>query len=197
MAVEAEHIAVAGPSGGGKTTYLRELHARHNGHSVFLTTKSNERKAMHNPPKRLVQSSASYPEDILTARSWSHGRSGTTQIIVDESQNAPTFHGDDGPLRNILHEDRSRGVKAVVATQNPQDWHSGEWNYGPVQQAKRWVWVGPVKDWHRGFFSANGMNDVIPKLPTSDFEYVILNPTASLSPEEKIVYRGETDPQFS
>lgn len=194
--MRAQHVAVAGPSGGGKTTYLREMHARYGGPSVFLTTKSNERKARSSPPRRIRKSSAAYPADIERTREWARARDETVQVIVDESQNAPFASGDDGPVRTGLHEDRSAGVMWVVATQNPQDWHSSQFNYGPIQQTEYWIFVGPCKDWHRGFFDGNGLGDVIPLLPTDRFEWVVIQPKASLEGDDKIVERGTTNERF-
>ena len=198
MSVDAKHVLVAGPSGGGKSTYLRELHARHEGPSVFMTTKRGERKAQHNPPKRVRKSSARYPADIEKSRQWARNRSETTQVIVDEAQNAPTFaEGEDGPVRGMMHEDRSEGVKAVVATQNPQDLHQGsDYKYGAVQQAEYWVFVGKAKTWHIPFFRANGMAGFEDHLPTNNYEYIVIDPAASLSGKERIVYRGQTDRRF-
>jgi hypothetical protein len=194
--MKAEHVLVAGPSGGGKTTYLRELHARHDGPSIFLTSKSGERKAHDRPPKRVRKSSAAYPEDIEQSRQWGRERSETVQIIVDECQNAPTFTSGKGPLKEGLHEDRSSGVKWVVATQSPGDLRTSQNGYAPVQQAKHWVWVGPLKTWHTGFMNANGMSDMKPLLPSENFAYAVLDPTQSLSPKERIVHRGETNAEF-
>lgn len=195
---DAKHLLVAGPSGGGKTTYLREQHARHDGPSIFLTTKKNERKAASDPPLRIRKSSCSYPDDIEQARQWALERNERVQVIVDEAQNAPTFaDGADGPLRTGLHEDRSRGVRYVVATQNPQDLHTTQFKYGPVQQCEYWVFCGPLKDWHVGFLSGNNMKDLQPYMPTENYEYVVIRPTASLPPEKKIQFRGETDPRYS
>jgi hypothetical protein len=196
MSVEAEHLLVAGPSGGGKSTYLRELHDRHDGPSVFLTTKSNERTAANNPPRRVRQSSCDYPRDIKQVREWAREVPGTVQIIVDESQNAPSFVDGSGPTKDGLHEDRSSGVKWVVATQNPMDLRTKENGYGPIQQCQLWVWCGPVKTWHEGFFSANGMSGMVEHLPTANYEYVVLEPTSSLSVDERVRYRGETKEQY-
>ena len=194
--MDAKHVLVAGPSGGGKSTNLRELHARHDGASIFLTTKSNERTAHNYPPERIRRSSARYPGDIEQSRQWAISRSETVQVIVDECQNAPSFRSGDGPLADGLHEDRSRGVKYVIATQNPMDLRTSESGYGPIQQAEYWVFVGKTKDWHVGFFNANNMADMIDHLPESNFEYVVIEPTASLSGREKVVYRGQTEAKY-
>jgi hypothetical protein len=194
--VNAEHVLVAGPSGGGKTTYLREMHSRHDGPSMFLTPKRNERKAHSRPPERIRQSSASYPADIEKARQWAIQRGETVQVIVDEVQQAPSFVDGEGPLRDGLHEDRSAGVKYVIATQNPMDLRTNTSGYGPVQQCQYWVWCGPLKTWHEGFFQGNGMSDMIQLMPTENYEFVVIDPTASLSAQERIVSRGKTNPKF-
>jgi len=191
MSINAEHVIVAGPSGGGKTTYLREMHANHDGPSIFMTTKKGERKAHHDPPARVRKSSASYPEDITKARQWSKRKDGTCQVIVDEVQNAPTFmDGEDGPVRSMLHEDRSDRVKAVIATQNPQDLHTRQYNYGPLQQARYVVWVGPSKTWHRGF--REWLNLEPEQLPQENYRYHTIDP----SDPPKVIYTGTTDKKY-
>jgi len=194
---DAEHLLVAGASGGGKTTYLRELHARHDGPSIFLTPKANETTAADDPPDRIRKAGAEYPRDIRLAREWARDRSGTVQVIVDECQNAPTFVDGDGPLRDGLHEDREAGVKWVIATQSPSDLRTRENGYAPVQQAEWWVWCGPLRTWHTGFFQANGMSDMMGELPDTNYRYAVIDPTASLDPSDRIVFRGETDRRFA
>jgi hypothetical protein len=191
MAVQAEHVLVCGPSGGGKTTYLRELHDRHDGPSIFMTTKKYERKAIDNPPVRFRRSSARYPEDIVNARTWARQHDETVQVIIDEVQNVPTFHGEDGPVRKMLHEDRSSGVKAVIATQNPQDLHTREWNYGPLQQCQYVVWVGPAKTWHRGF--REWMNLDASQLPQENYHVRVIQP----SDPPTVVYEGTTNREYA
>ena len=194
--MQAEHELVAGPSGGGKTTLLREKHARHEGPSIFMTTKPNERTAHERPPERYRRSSASYPEDVRSARQWARDIDGVAQVIVDEAQNAPSFTEGEGPLKDGLHEDRSSGVKWVVATQNPMDLRTKANGYGPIQQCRYWVWCGPLKTWHEGFFDGNGMADMKGLMPTENYEYVVIDPTASLPPGERTVHRGETERRF-
>lgn len=196
MAVDAEHVLSAGPSGGGKTTYLREMHARHDGPSVFLTTKKGERSALSDPPRRVRKSSARYPADIVQAREWARDHDETVQVIVDEAQHAPFAAGEEGPLRAGLHGDREAGVKWVVCTQNPQDLHSKAFKYGPIQQCEYWAFVGKAKDWHGPFLDGNGMGELKSHVPARNHQYIVIDPALSLDGEEKIAYRGETDPRF-
>ena len=192
----AEHLLVAGPSGGGKTTHLREMHARHDGPSVFLTPDPDEHAAAHRPAWRTCRAGAQYPADIQRVRRWAREHERDVQVIVDEVQGAPSFVDGDGPVKRGLHRDRKAGVKWVIATQNPMDLRTDKNGYGPVQQADKWVFVGPARTWHTGFFRANDMADLLPHLPTENYEYVVIRPLASLSGEDMIVYRGTTDPTY-
>lgn len=192
--MKAKHIMVCGPSGGGKSTLLRQLHAEYGEASVFLTTKADDGPAA--TVGRYTRESARYPGDIQAARVWAK-EGQARQVIVDEAQNAPTFTDGVGPLKDGLHEDRGDNVRWVVATQNPMDLHTDENRYGPIQQCEYWVFVGPVKDWHVGFFQGNNLNDLLPDMPTDPFEYVVIDPTASLSVDEKILYRGETEKKYA
>jgi len=192
----ARHLAVAGPSGGGKTTYLREQHAKFDGISIFLTTKKDERTAKSDPPARIRKSSCSYPEDIEQSREWALGREEDVQIIIDESHNAPSFQSGEGPLDTGIREDREYGIRYVVATQNPQNWNNSKDGYGLAQQCDYWVFVGPAKDWHVGFFNANNMSGLENHLPAVDFRYVVIEPIAKYSNEEKIKYEGRTSKRY-
>jgi len=170
----AEHVLVAGPSGGGKTTYLGEMHSRAEGPTAYLSTANGD----------------TYPEDIQRVRDHFIDLGGG-QVIVDECQNAPTFlEGADGPVRKMLHEDRKRGIKAVVATQNPQDLRTREYNYGPLQQCEYFVWVGQERAWHDGFTDWLKLRSE--DLPDQPYAYVVLEPT---NPPQ-VVAEGTTDPQY-
>jgi hypothetical protein len=196
MSQQVEPVIVSGSQGGGKTTYLREMHARYDGESVFLTVKSNERTAHDRPPERICQSSAVYPDDIRDVREWALNRSEEVQVIIDECQNAPTFTTGDGPIKTMLHEDREAGVKTVIATQSPSDLRTKENGYAPVQQCDWWVWCGPLMSFHAGFFNANGLSDVKRLMPSKKYKFAVMKPIESLSPEEKIECENETLPEF-
>jgi hypothetical protein len=192
----ADHLAVSGPSGGGKTTLLREIHDRFDGASIFLTTKGNERTAEKEGEARQRKSSCSYPDDIRKARRWARDQNIPVQVIVDEAHNAPSFQSGEGPLSAGIREDRSRGIRYVVATQNPQAFNNDRDGYGLIQQCDYWVFVGPAKDWHVGFFRANNMSGLEEELPTTDYRYVVIEPIAAYSAEEKIVATGRTSTQY-
>jgi hypothetical protein len=189
-------VLVVGPSRGGKTTFLRETHARADGYSMFLTTTSNERKAQSDPPRRIRESSCEYQTDLQTARGWGKDVNEDTTILVDECQNAPTFKDKErGTLYHGLKEDAKYGIKWVISTQNPRTL-KGPDGYDTVQNADYWVFVGPAKDWDVSFFNANNMSGLVEYLPSENYEYVVINPIASVPNDEKIVARGTTDPNF-
>jgi len=194
---DADHVLVVGPSGGGKSTYLGEMYARHDGPAAYLSTNAGLDPTPYDPPRRTARPGARYPSDIEQARAWARSNDAETLVVIDECQNAPSFVDGEGPLADGLHEDRKDGVIYAVGTQNPMDLRTRERGYGPVQQARYWVWCGPVKTWHEGFLDANGMADVKQILPTSNYDYAVIDPTASLDPEDRIVARGETDPRWS
>jgi hypothetical protein len=40
------------------------------------------------------------------------------------------------------------------------------------------------------------MGDMKELMPTEKYQYAVIQPVESLSPEERVVARGETDPRF-
>jgi len=192
----ADHLAVAGPSGGGKTTFLSEIHSRFDGYSIFLTTKPNETKPRENGIARQRKSSCDYPEDIRRARKWALSQGTDVQIILDESQNAPSFRSGEGPLSDGFRKDREAGVRYCVATQNPQAWNNDLDGYGLIQQCDHWVFVGPAKDWHLSFFRSNGMSGIQNHLPAKNYQYRVIRPIAALSNKEKVVESGTTSAKY-
>jgi hypothetical protein len=208
--MQAKHIFVTGSSGGGKTTYLRELHATADAASIFLSTKresnvsgqqASGRKALTSVVRdasrpadvRVKWLGARYPEAIQIAREWAHAvreRKGwPVQVIVDEVQNAPEMTSKErGPIRGGLHEDRSKGVKWIVSTQDPQDVRPA---YSAIKQVKYIVWCGPPNSFHKGFLTYYNLSpDVLPDKP---YQYHVIEP--SLPPS--VAYHGETDATYA
>lgn len=158
--MKAQHTFVTGTSGGGKTTYLRELHAHYDGASIFVTTKNTERKAVRDPPMRIVKSGASYPRDLEKAREWAYSRSENVQIIVDEAHETQVAQSK-GPLKNGLHRDRDQGIKWVPCTQAPQDMKESR-GYPALDQCPHFVWVGKTRMSQKGFIEYYGLQEVVP-----------------------------------
>jgi len=167
---QAVHALVAGSSGGGKTTLLREMHDSFSGPSIFLTSKPTD-SLKDNPPKSIVKTSAVYDDDITKAREWALARPGAVQIIVDEVQFSGLADGG-GPIARGLHEDRDRGIKWVLATQSPQDLRGG---YTSLQQVQSIYWVGPAKTFHEGFFRYYRLTDI--DFPEERFKYIKIIPS--------------------
>lgn len=177
---DAEHVMVCGPSGGGKSTHLGKMHATYDGLSVLLDMDEGD------TPEDIQY----YREQLIEA--------GGGQLIIDEAQETPTFRdGENGPTKQALHKDRDKGLKVVVATQNPMDFNHSEFGYGPLQQCEYWVFVGKAKSWHGGFLNGNQMTDLVSHVPTEDYEYIVVDPALGKTGDEKVVYRGQTDPQYT
>lgn len=168
---QATHCLVTGSSGGGKSTLLREMHDTFSGISVFLTVKSNERKAAHEPPRRITESSCSYDGAIARTRQWAKERPERVQIIVDECQQSGLANGE-GPLVDGLHEDREDNIKWVPCTQSPQSLSDG---YTALQQCESIYWVGTAKTFHDGFFRYYSLQDI--DFPQEPYSYVKIKPT--------------------
>lgn len=216
--MKAYHTLVVGDSGGGKTTYLREKHATANAASVFLTDKPSEsnisgtrvrgRKALNTAVNRADSPTdvrakwlgASYPDAVHTVREWAYDlrthRGWSTQVIVDEADGAlpdsESLSGSssDNPLRDGLHGDRDRGIKYMLATQDPSDLY-----YPPVKQCRWFVWVGKAAPWHEGFARYFGFTDMRGELPAEEFEYVVFEKGSGMS--WSVAHRGKTNKRYA
>jgi len=98
-----------------------------------------------------------------------------------EAQSGPT---SGNPVREALHEDRDRGVKVVLATQDPTDLY-----YPPIKQCRHLVMFAP-SSFHTGFLRYYDIESL--EYPTEAYHYAVVRP--SLPPE--VVYRGVTDPRY-
>jgi len=168
---QAVHALVAGSSGGGKTTLLREMHDRFTGASIFITSKPDEPVLQNQAPASIVKTGADYDADIERARLWALDRREKVQIIVDEVQFSGLADGE-GPIAAGLHEDRDRAIKWVLATQSPQDLRGG---YTSLQQVQSIYWVGPARTFHEGFLRYYKLQDL--EFPQERFKYIKIVPS--------------------
>lgn len=207
--MNAKHTLVTGSSGGGKTTYCREMHATASSCSVFLTTKSHEsnvrgravagRRALNSAVKPATRPSdvkckwygARYPEATRTVRAWAHDvaehRGWPVQVIVDECQETP-LNKSEGALKRGLHQDRDRGIKWVPTTQSPQDLKEDR-GYKGINQCNYIVWCGPAKTFHSGFIQYYNLDGV---LPEEEYEYHVIEP----SRPPQVVHEGRTKRKY-
>lgn len=204
--MQAKHTLVTGAAGGGKTTLLREMHARFDGVSIALTTKTNEKNFRGKPVRgedalesgiqagrhRYKWYGASYPSDTQTAREWAHAVNDQlgvpVQIIVDECQNTPLSSGE-GALKDGLHEDRSRAIKWVPATQSPQDLKESR-GYPGINQCKYISWVGESRVFQKGFIDYYSLEGL---LPGERYRYHVIEPTNP----PRVIYKGETKRRYA
>lgn len=218
--MQAKHVMTGGSSGGGKTTYLRELHDLHDGISI-LCNYDNPRASgfegfICNSFEEMIMAvrncgseaelrnlridyRGAYPgvdatrEPMHIAKKVGEEFNSKicTQIIVDEAQHA-------------LPDDENR---SSVESGNPLAWglHQGrdlnikcvvatqdvsDLYYTPLKNCAYFVWVGKVKSFHDGFLRYWKFNEL--SLPTENHRYVVINPTKPAS----IVYRGETKKRY-
>jgi hypothetical protein len=215
--MQAKHVFSAGSSGGGKTTRLRERHARHDGPSIWVnhldgtdiedvpgvvcssltdmveavrSCSSLRRLRIDYRPPESGPEAAAVPKEFGRMMSAESGGEVCTQVILDEVQ----------VLMPDSEQDSSRDI-------NPVAWmlHEGrddnikvvastqdptEVFYPPIKNCKWFVWVGEAKVWHSGFLQYWGFDSL--NLPDSNHRYALIRP----SEPPEIVFRGETDPDY-
>ena len=196
--MNAEHALVCGDSGGGKTTLMREMNQTFDGVSIWINHNServpgnavetvNELvNAIERGARRINFIATDALGAVEAARSAAyHVVDGRMQIVVDEAHNLlPDGSVDeDNSLKEALHEDRSEGVRVVVATQDPSDLE-----YTPIKQCKYFTWVGGWSVFHDGFIRY--FNIPRDELPTAPYEYVIFDKRMN------VVHRDETEEQY-
>lgn len=203
--MQAYHTLVAGDSGGGKTTLMRQMHAEFNGLSIWINhtnadgldgrsiksgaTVRSASEARQSDAVRLNWVTSDPTETAREARQVAHEYHDATgypvQVVIDEAHEVlPDGKVDvDNPVKRMLHEDRDRALKVVIATQDPSDF-----DYTPIKQCKYWVWVGEWSVFHDGFLRYFS----IPRdeLPTEPYEYVVFDKRMN------VLYRGETEARF-
>lgn len=205
--MQAYHTLVAGDSGGGKTTYLREAHATYPGLSIWIDhhgvdgiggrslddaeTVRSEREARQSDATRLRWRCDDPLDAARGARAVAHDYHDSTgyptQVIADEAQDGMLADGDveaDNPIKRMLHEDRDKALKVQVATQDPQDLE-----YTPLKQCKYWVWVGEWSTFHRGFI--NYFDLPKSELPTEPYQVVVFDKRMN------VLHRTETKEEYA
>jgi hypothetical protein len=198
--MKAHHTLVAGDSGGGKTTLMRELHdtfpglsiyLNHTGESAVAGKRARGLRAIQTADGNTINlrvSDAREGAEIAreAGRSYHEATGYPFQVIADEAQESLLPDGTNAPdtaVKRGLHQDRDHGGKWVVATQDPTDLH-----YTPLKQVQHWVWVGPWSTFHEGFLRYFSMPRE--KLPDEEFQFV------KFDKQMNVVYRGETDPKY-
>lgn len=212
--MKAYHTLVVGDSGTGKTTLLRELHDEFRGVSIWVNHngETGVRGVVAASERGMRQAVGEYRQwdavrinmrtersptaAFAEARAFAHSVYQTVgvpvQIVLDEAHAALpdsdelSGPGSGNPVRAALHEDRDKGVKVVLGTQDPSDLY-----YPPIKQVRHIAWVGPPSSFHEGFVRYYKLKDI--EWPTERFEYVVIKP--SMPPE--VVYRARTNQKYA
>lgn len=198
--MKAYSTLVAGDTGGGKTTLMREMHDRfpglsvwvnHNGESNVAGVRARGAAGIRGARRNTVNLQTSDVNDGTriareVGREYFDRTGYPFQVVVDEAQNDALPDGStvpDTPTRRGLHEDRDHGGKWVVATQDPSDLH-----YTPLKQCRWFVWCGTPSAWHQGFLDYWRIDRSV--LPDDAYSFVVMD--KNMEP----VYRGETNPKY-
>lgn len=198
--MQAHHTLVAGDSGGGKTTLMREMHdtfpglsiwVNHNGESGVAGKRASGLRAIQTADRNTINLRVSDAREGAqtareAARSYHEATGYPAQVIADEAQEDLLPDGTNAPdtaVKRGLHQDRDHGVKWVVATQDPTDLH-----YTPLKQVQHWVWVGPWSTFHEGFLRYFSMPRE--ELPDEAFQWVKFNKQMG------VTGRGETKQKY-
>jgi DNA helicase HerA-like ATPase len=207
--MQAHHTLVTGDSGGGKSTLLREMQFNFNGLSVWVNhdgadglTGRGGRNATTVHSAAALRSASSprinyrVSKDSLTdalaaaretAIQYREDTGYPAQVILDECQTeADEKLEPSHPLKRMLHEDRDKGVKTVLSTQDPSDLQK---NYSMIKQCKLFAWVGEWSVFHDGFIRY--FNIPRDELPTEPYRYVVFDKRM------RVQYRGETSEEYS
>lgn len=207
--MDATHVIGLGPSGGGKSTMLREHHETFDGVSVVVNHSGMDKVAGHRAvgPKAMATGIEKFAD-------WSNVRINLlcddpvkgaelairfaidvwdtagvpTQICMDEFQHS--FHDDapdevhEHPVLWALTEGRDKGIKFTGYTQNPKNVP-----YTKMESVKWFVWVGGWSMPMKGFMNYYGLDgDDLP-----DENYVI----NVFDRQSKLVYEGETQEKYA
>lgn len=213
--MRAEHALISGPSDAGKSSLLREGQANFNGQSIIVNHAEGEkdefaegfagfhcrgRESMHAGASEFdewqdVKLNLRIPDAERGLRVAINHAIDTwdtagvpTQIIVDECQHIlhEDVNGDmSNPANWALSEGRDKGIKLVLATQNPK-----VLDYTQLPNCRYWAWVGEYTAFQKAFFRHYGFP--MDKIKEQDrFEYRVFN----RSMQE--IYHGKTKERYA
>lgn len=223
--MKAKHVLLAGSSGGGKTTRGRQMHAEHDGVSIWVnhndetvpgeTVRSlsdmqaavqacSSVEAVRN--LRLDYRCASALDGAQTARTFARAIGDhfdaevCTQVIVDEAHTALPDSENESAVASgnpVAKMLHEDRSLNVKCVLATQD--PQDLYYPPTKQCKHIVWCGPVSTFHKGFVSYYNLNEMV---AGDGVEHADL-PTEDfevvvIKPTlpPRVVHRTETDPQY-
>lgn len=209
--MQAYHTLNAGDSGSGKTTLMREGHDTFPGLSIWIAhddpdgisgrdledaaTVTSEAEARSSDATRLKWV-CDHPEDVLeearqVAIDYRRSTGYPAQIVLDEAQTVMNEElSSSHPVKKMLHEDRDKGIKLTLGTQDPTDLKP---NYTALKQCEYFVFVGIPSPFHRGF--ADYFSLPKGEMPAEQYQYVVF---AKERPFEWVpVHRDQTKEEYA
>lgn len=207
--MQAYHCLYTGDSGGGKSTLLAEAADRFPGLVVIVDatdrgeSKFSGRGVLDCATVRNAREARAANASIIRIRTddmtqgardarelaleYSDSTGWPSQVIIDECQQVMSDELESShPIKKMLHEDRDRRLKCVLATQDPSDLQP---NYSAIKQCRYFVWVGEWSTFHDGFIRYFS----IPRgsLPEQPYKWVCFDKRMN------VVNRGETRERYA
>lgn len=177
--VRAEHVAIVGDSGGGKSTVARKVHedtpaksvvcnyAQTDGYSgPIVDGKKAITEAHENGDVADYRDPTQTPmQHAATCMAYAREANHPVQVVFEEAQVVMHQGESDrmqetNPVWWALHQGRDKGIKVVLITQDP-----GDMPKPPTKQVTYWAWCGPPAGFHNGWLSHSVGN----WMPTEDF----------------------------
>lgn len=184
--IQAEHVAIFGDSGSGKTTVARSI-AGESDHAVvaaedqsFPGRKVSDIGTLRNRVKEGKKTvfTGNGPDHtaavmVMVARE----EHVPVTLIFPESSNYLYEPKEEPPKRHnpvwwALTQGRDKGIKVVLEEQDPSDLP-----YTPLKQVPYFAWAGEPAGFHEGFFN-HPVGNWLPDedvLPGENHEYVVFN----------------------